>query len=157
MSPSITWGEAFSRQLFGNVVEQGLQIALGDVVLRVLRRDAHASAFRGDGGGDGIDDLHQEPTAVLDAAAVAIRAFVGPVAQELIDQIRLAPTAASSVEPSFTGFCSAPAAGCDYEWLELSSGGFRPTVIASRRICPSPSLARPTLRRLAFTEDLTRL
>ena len=41
---------------------------------------------------------------------------------------------------------------CDYEFLELSSGGFRPTVIASRRICPTPSLARPTLRRLAFTE-----
>jgi hypothetical protein len=38
-------GEAFSRQLFGDLVEQGLRIPLGDIVLRVLKRDAHASAF----------------------------------------------------------------------------------------------------------------
>ena len=37
--------------------------------LRALRRDAHASALRADGGGDGLDDLHQEPAGVLDAAA----------------------------------------------------------------------------------------
>jgi len=38
-------GEALSRELFGNVIELGLWIAVGYVVLSVLRRDTHARAF----------------------------------------------------------------------------------------------------------------
>ena len=48
---------------------------------------------------DGIDHLHQETRAVLDAAAVAIGAFVGPVSQKLIDQVAVGGMHLDPVEP----------------------------------------------------------
>ena len=52
---------------------------------------------------DGVDNLYQEPTAILDAAAVAVRAFVGLIAQELIDQIAVGGVDLHAVKPGRHG------------------------------------------------------
>jgi hypothetical protein len=93
-------GQALTGQPFCDVVEQGLRVAVCYIVLRVLRRNAHSSAFGADGGTDGIDDFHQEPTAILDVTAVAVRAFIGLVAQKLIDQIAVGGMHLHAVEPA---------------------------------------------------------
>src|SRR5262245_34039288 len=79
--------EASTRQRSGDVVEQALRIAVSDVVLPVLRRDAQAGALGTNRSGHRVDDLEQKPHTVLDAASISVRALVGTVAQELIDQI----------------------------------------------------------------------
>ena len=81
------------------MVEQALRIAVGDIVLAVLRRDANARARRADGGSDRVDHFEQEARAVLDAAAVSVGALVGAVAQELIDQIAIGAVHLDAVEP----------------------------------------------------------
>ena len=48
-------------------------------------------------------DFHQEPTAILDATAVAVRAFVGLVTQKLIDQIAVGGMHLHAIEPSRQG------------------------------------------------------
>src|SRR5262249_32417422 len=50
--------KALFRQLFCDVVEQGLRIAVGYIVLGVLRRNSYARAFGAGGGADCIDDFH---------------------------------------------------------------------------------------------------
>jgi hypothetical protein len=79
--------ETSARQCRGDVVEQALRIAVSDVVLPVLRRDAQAGALGTNRSGHRVDDLEQEPHTVLDAASISVRALVGAIAQELIDQI----------------------------------------------------------------------
>src|SRR5262245_16935955 len=96
-------GKALSRQLFCDVVEEYLRIAVSYVVLSVLWRNTYARAFGAGGGADCIDDFHQEPAAIRDAAAVAVRAFVGLVAQKLIDQIAVGGVHLHPVEPGHQG------------------------------------------------------
>src|SRR5499433_89274 len=79
--------ETSTRQCRGDVVEQALRIAVSDVVLRILRRDAQACALGTNRSGHRVEDLEQEPHTVLDAASISVRALVGAIAQELIDQI----------------------------------------------------------------------
>src|SRR3546814_2275790 len=50
-------------------------------------------------GGDSFDDLEQQAKAVLGAAAVAIGAEIGAVAQELVDQIAVRGVELDTVEP----------------------------------------------------------
>src|SRR5215469_5155860 len=90
--------ETFTRQCRGDVVEQALRIAVSDVVLHVLRRDAQAGAFGTNRGGHRVDNLEQEPYTVLDAASISVRALVGTVAQELIDQISVRAMYLDTVE-----------------------------------------------------------
>jgi hypothetical protein len=59
-------GKALSRQLFCDVVEKYLRIAVSYVVLSVLRRNTYARAFGAGGGADCIDDFPQEPAAIRD-------------------------------------------------------------------------------------------
>src|SRR5262245_39312945 len=72
--------ETSARQCRGDVVEQALRIAVGDVVLPVLRRDAQACAFGTNRSGHRVNDLEQEPHTVLDAASISVRALVGAIA-----------------------------------------------------------------------------
>src|SRR5262249_48954662 len=90
--------ETSTRQCRGDVVEEALRIAVSDVVLPVLRRDAHAGALGTNRSGHRVDDLEQEPHAVLDAASISVRALVGTVAQELIDQISVRAMYLDTVE-----------------------------------------------------------
>src|SRR6516225_7576148 len=90
--------ETFTRQCRGDVVEQALRIAVSDVVLAILRRDAHAGALGTNRSGRRVDDLEQEPHTVLDAASISVRALVGTVAQELIDQISVRAMHLDTVE-----------------------------------------------------------
>src|SRR5262249_38873480 len=71
-----------------------------DVVLPVLRRDAHAGALGTNRSGHRVDDLEQEPHTVLNAASISVRALVGTVAQELIDQISVRAMYLDTVEAS---------------------------------------------------------
>ena len=73
-------------------------IAVGDVVLSVLRRDANAGALRAHHRDDRVDHLEQEPHAIFDAAAVSVGALVGAVAQELIDEIAVSAMHLDAVE-----------------------------------------------------------
>ena len=81
------------------MVEQALRIAVGNIVLAVLRRDANPGALRSNFGSDRIDHLEQEARAILDAAAVSVGALVGAVAQELIDQIAVGAMHLDAIEP----------------------------------------------------------
>src|SRR5262249_60314896 len=47
-----------------------------------------------------VDDLEQEPHTVLDAASIRVRALVGAIAQELIDQIAVGAMYLDTVEAS---------------------------------------------------------
>src|SRR5262249_56739869 len=69
-----------------------------EVVVTVRRRDAHASALGTNRSGRRVDDLEQEPHTVLDAASISVRALVGAVAQELIDQISVRAMYLDTVE-----------------------------------------------------------
>src|SRR5215831_11498648 len=75
--------ETSTRQCRGDVVEHALRIAVSDVVLPVLRRDAHAGALGTNRSRHRVDDLEQEPH----TASITVRTLVGAIAQELIDQI----------------------------------------------------------------------
>src|SRR5262249_4310729 len=90
--------ETFTRQCRGDVVEQALRIAVSDVVLAVLRRDAQAGALGTNRSGHRVDDLEQEPHTVLNAASISVRALVGTVAQELIDHISVRAMYLDTVE-----------------------------------------------------------
>src|SRR5215468_3014200 len=90
--------ETFTRQCRGDVVEQALRIAVSDVVLPVLRRDAQACAFGTNRSRHRVNDLEQEPHTVLDAASISVRALVGAIAQELIDQISVRAMYLDTVE-----------------------------------------------------------
>jgi hypothetical protein len=59
--------------------------------------------FGANRGADRVDDFHQEPTAILDATAVAVRASVGLVAQKLIDQIAVGGVDLHAIEPGRQG------------------------------------------------------
>jgi len=84
--------------VYDDVVEQALRIAVSDVVLPVLWRDAHAGALSTNRSGHRVDDLEQEPHTALDAASISVRALVGAVAQELIDQIAVRAMYLDTVE-----------------------------------------------------------
>src|SRR5262244_3902654 len=90
--------ETSTRQCRGDVVEQALRIAVSDVVLPVLRRDAHAGALGTNRSRHRVDDLEQEPHTVLDAASITVRTLVGAIAQELIDQIAVRAMYLDTVE-----------------------------------------------------------
>jgi len=90
--------ETSTRQCRGDVVEQALRIAVSDVVLAILRRDAQAGALGANRSGHRVDDLEQEPHTVLNAASISVRALVGTVAQELIDQISVRAMYLDTVE-----------------------------------------------------------
>jgi hypothetical protein len=75
-----------------------LRIAVSNVVLPVLRRDAQAGALGTNCSGHRVDDLKQKPHTVLDAASISVRALVGAVAQKLIDQIAVRAMYLDTVE-----------------------------------------------------------
>src|SRR5262249_15546746 len=79
--------ETSTGQRRGDVIEQALRIAVGNIILPVLRRDAQAGTLGTNRSAHRVDDLKQEPRTVLDAAPISVGALVGAVAQELIDQI----------------------------------------------------------------------
>jgi hypothetical protein len=58
--------EALARERASDVVEQGLRVAVGNVALLVLRRDAQAGALRPDDRRHRIHHFEQESRAVLD-------------------------------------------------------------------------------------------
>src|SRR5262245_19510320 len=91
-------GETFTRQRRGDVVEQALRIAVSDVVLPVLRRDAHAGTLGTNRSRHRVDDLKQQPHTVLDAASISVRTLVGAIVQELIDQIAVRAMYLDTVE-----------------------------------------------------------
>src|SRR5262249_58376801 len=93
-------GETFTRQRRGDVVEQALRIAVSDVVLPVLRRDAHAGTLGTNRSRHRVDDLKQQPHTVLDAASISVRTLVGAIVQELIDQIAVRAMYLDTVEAS---------------------------------------------------------
>src|SRR3546814_12633874 len=76
---------------FGVAILHALRIAIGG--------EAHRGAIRAGDGGDSFDDLEQQAKAVLGAAAVAIGAEIGAVAQELVDQIAVRGVELDTVEP----------------------------------------------------------
>src|SRR5262249_49857167 len=78
-------GKTSTGQCRGDPVKQALRIAVSDVVLAVLRRDAQTRTHRANGSSHRLDDLEQEPHTVLDAASVSVGALVGAVAQKLVD------------------------------------------------------------------------
>src|SRR5262245_46700582 len=92
--------ETSGRQCRGDVIEQALRIAVSDVVLPVLRRDAHAGALGTNRSGHRVDDLEQEPHTVFDATSISVRALVGAIAQELIDQIAVPAMYLDTVQAS---------------------------------------------------------
>ena len=53
--------------------------------------------------GDRVDDLEREARAVLDRAAIGIRALVGAVAQELVDQVAVGAVDFDAVEAGALG------------------------------------------------------
>src|SRR5262249_24043850 len=91
-------GETSTRQCRGDPVKQALWIAVGDVVLAVLRRDAQTRTHGANGSSHRVDDLEQEPHTVLDAASISVGALVGAVAQKLVDQISVRAMHLDAVE-----------------------------------------------------------
>src|SRR5215510_4760869 len=91
-------GETSTGQCSGDPVKQALRIAVSDVVLAVLRRDAQTRTHGANGSSHRVDDLEQEPHTVLDAASISVGALVGAVAQELIDQIAVRAMYLDTVE-----------------------------------------------------------
>src|SRR5215467_991925 len=90
--------ETSTRQCRGDPVKQALRIAVGDVVLAVLRRDAQTRTHGANGSSHRVDDLEQEPHTVLNAASISVGALVGAVAQKLIDQISVRAMHLDAVE-----------------------------------------------------------
>src|SRR5262245_24961623 len=91
-------GETSTGECSGDLVKQILRIVVSDVVLSNLRRDAQARTLGANGSSHRVDDLEQEPHAVLDAASISVGALVGAVAQELIDQISIRAMHLDAVE-----------------------------------------------------------
>src|SRR5262249_60239622 len=88
----------YVQQCRGGVGEQALRCAVSDVVLRMLRRDAQDGALGTNRSGHRVEDLEQEPHTVLDAASISVRALVGAITQELIDQISVRAMYLDTVE-----------------------------------------------------------
>src|SRR5215475_4615161 len=91
-------GETSTRQCRDNPVKQALRIAVGNVVLAVLRRDTQTRTHGANGSSHRVDDLEQEPHTVLNAASISVGALVGAVAQKLIDQISVRAMHLDAVE-----------------------------------------------------------
>src|SRR5262249_18007264 len=77
--------ETSTGQRRGDVIEQALRIAVGNIILPVLRRHAQAGALGTNRSAHRVDDLKQEPRTVLDTAPISVGPLVGAVAQKLVD------------------------------------------------------------------------
>ncbi len=64
------------------------------------RREMHADAPGAPDADDGVSDLEQQPRAIFDFSAIAIRALVRGVLQELIEQIAVGAVNLDPVEAS---------------------------------------------------------
>src|SRR5262245_48817242 len=91
-------GETSTGQCRGDPVKQALRIAVSDVVLAVLRRDAQTRTPGANGSSHRVDDFEQEPHTVLDAVSISVGALVGAVAQKLVDQISVRAMHLDAVE-----------------------------------------------------------
>src|SRR6202034_4478177 len=73
-------------------------MAVGNVVIGIGRRQPHANAIAAPFADDRLRYFDEEARAVLRAAAIAVAAPVGAVAQELIDQITVGAVQLDAVE-----------------------------------------------------------
>ena len=80
-----------------DIVENHIRIAVGYPIEDAAGREPDPDAVRTENFGHGLDDFDKKPGAVFDRAAIGIRAQIGPVLQELIEEI---PPAASTSTPS---------------------------------------------------------
>ena len=84
-------GDAASLQGFGKVKGHRFRLVVVHVVDRAPGRQAQADALGTDRGDQRVDDLQQEPRAVLQATAIGIAAPVAGAGEELVDQVAIGP------------------------------------------------------------------
>ncbi len=69
------------------MVENHFRIAVGYPIEDAIRREPDTDSVRTEHFGHRLDDFDKKPGSVFDRAAVGIRAQIGPVLQELIEEI----------------------------------------------------------------------
>ena len=94
-------GQPEAIQLLNRVAENSRRVAVVHVAERTGRREPHADALRPPGAHDGLRDLQEKARTILDAAAVAIRALVGPVAEKLINEITIRTVNLDAIKTGF--------------------------------------------------------
>ena len=67
------------------------------------RRDPNAEAVGADGVRASLDDLEEQPRAILDRAAIGVGAMVGPVAQKGVEQVAVGAMQLHAVESGLDG------------------------------------------------------
>lgn len=94
-------GERISGEAFDDIGEERLRVRIEGVVGGGHGRDADPDPASADLLGNGIDHLEEKAGAVLDRAAIGVRAFIGAGAQELVDQIAVGSMDLDAVESGF--------------------------------------------------------
>src|SRR5579859_2358631 len=79
--------ESEGSQPFGDIIKCCGGIAVRHAVPFSTRSNTHGDAIVAPYRGDGMNDLHQQTSAVFRRTTIAVDALVGTVLQELIDQI----------------------------------------------------------------------
>ena len=91
-------GDADLRERGSRGREQSERVAVVDALQIAVGREAHRGPFRADRVGDGLRHLAEQAHPILDRAAIIVVAQVGPVAQELVDQIAIGAVDLDAVE-----------------------------------------------------------
>ena len=102
-------GELAGAELAGDLGEEGGGIGIAHVVRVSAWREVDSHAAGLPDGGDGIDDLQQETQAVFERSAVFVRAVVGGVLEELVDEIAVGGMEFHAIETGGFGVLRAAA------------------------------------------------
>jgi hypothetical protein len=107
----------------------------------------HADAARAPDGDDGVRDLKQEPSAILDSAAVRVVTLVCAVLQELVEQIAVRAVDLDAVEAGRLGVLGPAPIGLDDARNLLGFKGSRRDVSTLRAHQAHVALRRDRARR----------
>ena len=113
-------GERVVVETPGQPFGEARRVAVGDVVVAVERRDAHADTAAAPYGTGGFDDLEEQARAVGEGAAVGAAALVDAIAQEFVEQIAVGTVDLDPVESGGLGVLGGAAeAGDDSRQLVI--------------------------------------